>query len=287
MTIRFYDVSHYQGAFHPAGPTIAKATEGTGFVDEQYTATRSRTLQGGWPFAGYHFLRSGSIPAQAAHAHDVIGKTPAMVDVETAVDGSWPTWAEFKAFVTAYRGLGGVVHLAYIPKWFHSAKWKSVSMKWLTDNGIALISSNYSEPYSDGGIGWQPYGGVTPLIWQFTSTPVDTNAFQGTQDELGALFETGSIDMALTADDVHTIVTAKSLPADTPTMSLGTAILSAKDKATSADAKADALAAKVDALAAKVDALPTTTAPAGPLSDADKDDIAKRVLDGFAERQQS
>lgn len=206
MTIKFVDVSHYQGIYHPAGPVIAKATEGTTFVDEQFTATKGRTLTGGWPFAGYHFLRSGNIDAQAAHAFSVIGATPAMVDVETAGDGSWPTWAEFKAFVTAYRSLGGIVHLAYIPKWFWSGKWRSPSMAWLTDNGIALISSQYpAGGYTEDGPGWAPYGGVAPAIWQWTSTPIDTNAFKGTQDELGALFETGDTTVALTADDLTAI----------------------------------------------------------------------------------
>ena len=69
MTLRFNDVSHYQGNYHPDGPTIAKATEGTTFVDERYATTRSRTLAGGWPFAGYHFLTTQSASTQARHAH--------------------------------------------------------------------------------------------------------------------------------------------------------------------------------------------------------------------------
>jgi len=94
-------------------------------------------------------------------------------------------------------------------------------------------------------------------------------------------------DMPLTTDDVHTILTAKSLPADTPTMSLGTVVMDAQAKARAAAAGVDALTGKVDALAAKIAALPTTAAPAAPLSDADKDDIAKRVADLLAGRLES
>ena len=59
------------------------------------------------------------------------------------------------------------------------------------------------------------------------------------------------------------------------------------NEARAAAAGVDALTGKVDALAAKVDALPTAAAPAAPMSDADKDDIAKRVADLLAGRLES
>ena len=46
MTITYKDVSHYNGNYHPTGPTAAKATEGTGFTDPQFATTRSRTRGG-------------------------------------------------------------------------------------------------------------------------------------------------------------------------------------------------------------------------------------------------
>ena len=189
MTIKFHDVSHYQGDYHPNGPTIAKATEGTSFVDSRYAQNKARTLAGGWEFSAYHFLDPGNVAAQAQHAFKVVGKTPLMLDVERSSGGN-ASWADTKAFCLAYRALGGVLHLAYIPKWYWSGTWHSPSLLWLTANNIGLISSNYTT-YSDSGVGWSAYGGVKPSIWQFTSTPLDTNAFKGTQAQLGVLFRTG------------------------------------------------------------------------------------------------
>jgi Glycosyl hydrolases family 25 len=189
MTIHFHDTSHYQTNYQPDGPTIAKATEGTGYTDSAYTTTRQRTLAGGWPFLGYHFLRHGNVPAQVSHAVAVVGKgQPLMLDVETATDGTFPTLAEMFAFMDAWPG---VVSLCYIPKWFWAAKWGSPNLTSLVDRGAGLISSRYTT-YSDSGLGWDPYGGVTPIIWQYTSTPIDTNAFKGTEAELGHLFAHGT-----------------------------------------------------------------------------------------------
>jgi len=41
-------------------------------------------------------------------------------------------------------------------------------------------------------VGWQPYGGVTPVLWQYTDAAseqqsLDFNAFRGTIDQLAAL----------------------------------------------------------------------------------------------------
>lgn len=197
-TTFFHDVSHYEPDYHPAGPIFAKATEGTGYTDPEYTQLKARTLAGGWPFAGYHFLRTGAISAQAAHAYSVIGSTPAMLDVEratTATGGTAPTLAETAAFIDAYRALGGVLYLVYLPHWFWEDPWGAPSLRPLTDRDMSLISSSYTT-YSPTGPGWVPYGGMTPAIWQFTATPVDNNAIKGTVADLAAL---------MTGDTVATV----------------------------------------------------------------------------------
>jgi glycosyl hydrolase family 25 len=209
MALRFNDVSHYQGNYQPHGPTIAKATEGTSFVDDRYSTNRSRTLAGGWPFAGYHFLTTQSASAQARHAHATIGSTPAMLDVETGTTGN-PSLSLTLAFIDAYRSLGGVLHLVYLPKWYWSGAWGSPSLKPLIDRGMALISSQYTT-YSDDGPGWNSYGGMKPAIWQYTSTPIDTNAFKGTQAALGDLFREGP-HVALTKADGVTVFNTDIIP---------------------------------------------------------------------------
>jgi hypothetical protein len=66
----------------------------------------------------------------------------------------------------------------------------------------------------------------------------------------------GEDDMAgFDASDAHYLLTYKGLPADAPTMSLGSAALSAQKHAASADAKLDGLMVKVDALTAAVHVL--------------------------------
>ena len=214
MTLKFPDLSHYKPgvdvALWPA--LITKATEGTTFTDSTYAGYKAAAARAGIPFAGYHFLAHGvDVVAQAKHAYAVIGHIPAMLDVETGTSGN-ATLAEVVGFVKAYRALGGTLTLIYLPKWYWSGHWGSPSLQPLQDLGLALISSAYTA-YSDSGIGWNSYGGMAPAIWQYTSTPMDMNAFRGTITQLSALFSgssgdpstTGSTDVALTPDEITAI----------------------------------------------------------------------------------
>jgi microcystin-dependent protein len=190
MTIHFNDVSAYQGDYWPGGAIIAKASEGSSWTDARFVTTRARTLAGGWPFLPYHFLRVGDVPGQVAHAIAVIGRgRDVMLDIETGIDNTDPTLAEAEQFVDLYgqQSGGGTVTLVYIPHWYWQNVWHSPSLLPLTARGPGLISSYYV-PYSDTGPGWNAYGGVTPIIWQWTSTPLDTNAYKGTEDQLAAVF---------------------------------------------------------------------------------------------------
>lgn len=297
MTIHFHDVSHWNGDYHPTGPTIAKATEGTSFVDSRYATTKARTLVGGWPFAAYHFLSTQDVNAQAAHAYSVIGSTPAMLDVETGTSGN-PTWASVKSFITTYRALGGVMHLAYIPKWYWANHWGHPSMQWLDDTGVSLISSEYTT-YSDSGPGWDPYGNVTPPIWQYVGSPLDTNAFKGTITQLATLFSGSSGDpsapiggdiMTISPEDLTAIANKMwtykpgwtGLLDETPLGMLND-LRVVRDQLVAGAHTVDEIAA---AVVAALPPAPGGTTPA-PISDADVDRIATAVLDGFAARQAS
>jgi hypothetical protein len=203
MTIFFHDVSNYQGSmYEPTGPTIIKATEGLTFNDADYTITRDRCEAAGDPFLPYHFLRSGNISEQVTHVRNVLGTDRTiMVDVETE-NGMWPSLVETQQFID----LHGHVTLAYIPHWFWAGEWASSDLTWLTQRGIGLISSDYIA-YSDDGPGWAAYGGVTPIIWQYTSTPLDSNAYKGTIVQLGQLFQGG---IMTTPDPVSAVVVGES-----------------------------------------------------------------------------
>lgn len=195
-TIFFPDVSGYQGGLKvPAGTValLAKATEGSSFVDSWYSNFKVQAASVGAVFGAYHFLWGGTV-TEARHVYQVVGKTPLMMDVENTAQPLH--LADVVAFVRNYRALGGVVHLAYLPHWYWQGTMGSPSLVPLAQLGVALVSSNYTA-YSDAGPGWAAYGGVTPRQWQYTDAlpygppgrqkPVDFNAFRGSAADYRAL----------------------------------------------------------------------------------------------------
>lgn len=244
-TTRFHDVSHHQGDYRPSGPLIAKASQGDSFIDPRYAQNKARTLAGGWPFAGYHWIEAGHrspIAAQVAHALAVIGRdTPMMADIEVLhVPGqpdSWPTFDEALQWCKGILTGGGRLRLDYIPEWFWASKWDRRDLTPFADLGLHLISSAYpAAGYTANGPGWTRYGGRTPEIWQYTSTPIDINAFRGTLDELRALFE--GTDMALTDIDAELVARAvlNQKIGSSPTLTVGLALEHAAGIATTSPA---------------------------------------------------
>lgn len=204
MTIFFPDVSHWKAGINLTGAVavMAKATEGTNYLDPAYAGFKAQAARLGSVFVAYHFLLAGNAAAQAAFAYSKVGATPLCVDVETRIlpNGSLsnPSIADLLAFVDAYRSLGGTVWLVYLPSWYWAqAPFKSVSLKPLIDRGLLLWSSHYVA-YSKTGQGWNAYGGMKPTIYQYSaSTPfggqplVDFSAYKGTIAEFALLVSTG------------------------------------------------------------------------------------------------
>jgi lysozyme len=194
MTVFYPDLSNYQAGYQiPTGTpaVVAKATEGTYYQDASYQDFKAQAEKLGVPFSGYHFLKSESSPeAQAQYYYNTAGKTPCMIDCETS-GGSrpGPDWCE--RFIVALHGLGGRVWSVYYPAWYLGLTGGSLS-----GLGVPVIASAYYS-YSDNN--WPGgYGGIVPRIWQYTSTPIDMNAFKGTAAELAALINGGSSEMNLT-----------------------------------------------------------------------------------------
>ena len=123
-----------------------------------------------------------------------------MLDVETeTLNGvtSSPTVTDVVDFVSQYRALGGVIYLLYLPRWYW-ADLGSPSLAPLIELGLLLVSSDYTS-YSDSGPGWDSYGGMTPVIWQYTDgatlngvVGVDFNAYQGTLADFESQVTTGA-----------------------------------------------------------------------------------------------
>jgi peptidoglycan hydrolase-like protein with peptidoglycan-binding domain len=194
MTIFYPDVSDYQAGISFAGCVIAvaKATESDDYTNPDYAQAKARAADAGAYFCAYHFLHAGNGAGQASYAHSVVGSgVPLMIDFEPTYnsDGtiaSAPQVSDAVAFINQYRALGGKTYLLYLPHWYWEGNLGQASLASLIGLGMLLVSSDYTA-YSDTGPGWAPYGGMTPIIWQYTSsatlngvTNVDMNAYQGT-----------------------------------------------------------------------------------------------------------
>lgn len=202
MTIFYPDVSGYQGNIDLAGvpAACAKATEGSGYASPWYAAQEAEAARSGAFFFAYHFLHAGNGAAQAAWCHSHAGGVPLMLDFEPAA-GSAPKLADAVEFIRAYRKLGGTCWLAYLPHWY----WQqlgSPDLGPLRELGMLLVSSAYAAGgyAGDHASGWQPYGGMSPVIWQYTASQalhgerVDFNAYRGTLEQLRSLVTTGHPD---------------------------------------------------------------------------------------------
>lgn len=205
MAIFFHDVSKYQGAYRPDGPVIARCSYGT-VPDPQFAGIRERSAAGGHPFLAYHYLTTGSsVKNQVDHVHQMVGDHQnLMIDFE-AGSGHLGNFLGFADEYNSRADLGHIV-LGYIPHWY----WQQVgspSLTGLTKRGCGLVSSSYGT-YSDHGVGWNAYGGVSPVIWQFSdSHNIDTNAYRGTVAQLRALFEYLPED-EVTQEDITKIAAA-------------------------------------------------------------------------------
>jgi GH25 family lysozyme M1 (1,4-beta-N-acetylmuramidase) len=186
VTLRYPDISAYQAGISLAGAVAVciKVTEGADWANSDYLAALARAADAGaWAFA-YHFLHAGATARQAAWCRQHDAGRPLMIDAEPTT-GSRPGLGDITAFTDAYRAGGGRAGLVYLPRWY----WEQIgspNLAPLAGRGLTLVASNYTA-YSDtsSGAGWQPYGGMTPAIWQYTDRQpfggmlVDFNAFRG------------------------------------------------------------------------------------------------------------
>jgi peptidoglycan hydrolase-like protein with peptidoglycan-binding domain len=205
MTIFYPDVSSYQAGISFAGCAIAmvKATENDNYRNPDYAAAKTRAAQAGAYFCAYHFLHAGNGAGQAQYAFGVVGAgVPLMIDFEPAYNAngtlaSAPQISDAVDFINEYRALGGVVYLLYLPHWYWQGDLGQASLTSVIDLGMLLVSSDYTG-YSDTGPGWATYGGMTPLVWQYTSTAtlngvvnVDMNAYKGSLADFEAQVTNG------------------------------------------------------------------------------------------------
>lgn len=209
MTLHGPDISSFQHGVDVSALTdpfvMLKCTEGTYYADADYPHWLAQAKSSKKLVVAYHFVRSDETPgAQAAWmAQHIIDKSvPVMLDVET--EGSSKPSLPFVVQVADSMNAAGLrVRLAYLPKWYWT-QIGSPSLVPLGSRGIGLVSSAYPagsglEPSAgylasggDTGPGWASYGGLSPVMWQYTDSGLeqqrlDFNAFRGTTAELAAL----------------------------------------------------------------------------------------------------
>jgi len=192
VTIHFPDLSHFKTpSLDGAVALITKATQGTSFVDATYAPYKADAGRRGIPFAGYHWVDTSDLGAQAALAWRVMGGVPCMWDAEAA----GATVPRLLDLTKRFRALGGNPRMVYLPHWWWQDHLGSPDLRPLHDAGLALVSSAYPRSgYTEQGVGWLPYGGVYPAIWQYTDAhpfngqAVDFNAYKGTVEDLRVLW---------------------------------------------------------------------------------------------------
>jgi hypothetical protein len=198
VTIFFPDVSQYTPNVDPARYPIliARATLSNRVADPTYATFKAKAQAAGTVFAAYHWLNHGNLAAQARWCFQHVGPdVPVMIDAEDVAGNTGyagPLMVDdILGFAAGYRALGGIVSLVYLPFWYWSGPMGAPhQLDQLTAAGLGLVSSNYPNAgYTDNGPGWATYypGAPAPVQWQYTSTPIDMNAFRGTVAEYANL----------------------------------------------------------------------------------------------------
>jgi hypothetical protein len=198
VTLLFPDVSEYTPNVDPAKYPIliARATLSDRVSDPTYAGFKAKAAKAGTLFLAYHWLNHGNLRNQAKWCFQHVGSdVPLMIDAED-VSGNTGyagplTVDDIIGFADQYRTLGGICSLVYLPFWYWSgAMGAPRRLGELAAAGLGLVSSNYPKNgYTENGPGWAGYysGAPAPVQWQYTSTPIDMNAFRGTVDDFAQL----------------------------------------------------------------------------------------------------
>jgi Glycosyl hydrolases family 25 len=216
VTLFYPDVSEYTPNVDPSKYPIliARATLSDRVADPTYGTFKARAAAAGTVFAAYHWLNHGNLAAQARWCFQHVGPdVPVMIDAEdvagnTGYNGPL-TIDDILGFAAEYRALGGICSLDYLPFWYWAGPMGAPHrLGELEAAGLGLVSSNYPNAgYTDNGPGWAPYypGAPAPVQWQYTSTPIDMNAFRGTVADFAALIFQ---EDAVTPEEIQAIAQA-------------------------------------------------------------------------------
>ena len=194
MTFWYPDLSHFDDVSIEDNTVAvaAKATHGTSFVDSAWTKFRDQARQKNAFFFSYHWLNHGNARAQADYYLNQIGpQYPVMIDAEDTINNTgfdgYNTVEDSLEFADEIRKGGGACNLAYVPPWYWLGPMNRPDMTPFNAAGLHVVSSYYTS-YSDNGPGWNPFGGISPYVWQYTNAlaygngTCDFNACRDTVD---------------------------------------------------------------------------------------------------------
>lgn len=178
---------------------VVKVTEGTGYVNPEARAQIDGALNAGLLVAQYHFLNRENVDAQVSHILRNCRKDlPIAIDFEhDPQNGSLPLWGQATEMRDKLKSSFPSVGI-----YTNEADWKkagSVSLEswdWVwkakyayNEGGFASVVYERAPDW-----GWNPFGGRTPDVWQFTDKAtcagmsVDGNAYKGSAAQLKALW---------------------------------------------------------------------------------------------------
>jgi len=176
---------------------------GAPVVDPSYPTFLAAAKANHMLFAAYVLFHTNvPVPTQVADAKAHIGDLtiPVMIDAEPDAP-STPSFAFIVSCYDEIKRQGLVPGALYDPRWYWSGAegspnltvrpWRLVSSAY-GSNKVGYGSTEYASLGGDAGQGWNPYGGLTPSIWQFGSQikldgyngPLDADAFRGSEAQL-------------------------------------------------------------------------------------------------------
>ena len=190
------DVSHYQGAIDFAAVkasgivgVIAKATEGSTYIDDMFLKNRDACEEAELGFATYHYLKPDNITDQMHHYLDTVEPAPGervVVDFEDEGCTLEDLHEAVKVLMKDPRQLQITVYSGHLIK------------QMLGDEHDRLLSvtSLWLAQYTTGTPSWPKGTWDTYSLWQYTdkgkcpgvSGNVDSNQFNGSKENCVAWF---------------------------------------------------------------------------------------------------
>lgn len=207
------DISAFQSGINIAALTttdfvIVKATQGTGYTSEMFTAQITAAIKAGKRVGAYHYATGAGAEAEANHFLSVVkpylGKILLSLDWETgsssaAKNAAWGNIAYAKKWLDLVKEKTGITPILYTSEAVAaSGNWNAVAKEyklWGAQYANYNAMNYTSNPWSSGG--WGPWGS-NPTIQQYTSSGriagysgnLDLNLFYGNGADWDAMCRT-------------------------------------------------------------------------------------------------